>query len=711
MKISSKLENFPTPYYISLEESVDRQESLKSQFSEYGITDLNGIICKRFYECDDKVTGEQLHILEGGTIGCIVSHLNAIKKWYENTSEDYGFFCEDDLSLESVQYWNFTWEDFVNNLPSDWECIQLCCVRSSQIDVKMRERSMSDWSATVYMITRNYAKKIIDRYIREDSYDLTIYGTNFYPMPENVLFYGIGKVYSVDLFVENQKFNSTFTETVGIEGGIKEHHTESYEHVINWWKNNSETTVYKLLGLSDPSNELIDFCMNAEDAEKCYNLAEWYYNQNHYAPAFSFYLRASERSDNIDLIYTCLIKCSICSNLQGRRKYADESLLLTAIQVNPKKPTAYYLLSDLYYKQEDYKNSYMYANLGLTCYDNLELDDVKDDQESIKHLLLYVSALSGWHWGKNDHCSNTMLKLKNHSECWDLFTDEQKKTIEEKIYEWKLIDSDDDNSINNNYVKHDIVIQGPIHELTESIVKDYLKLPFVNKIFVSTWNDQTFEYVDDRVELIKNDYPITPGTCNKNLQIVSTLSGLKKCTSKYTIKMRSDQKYSNDTMLNHYKFFVDNDGLNSDKLFVGAVYPKLLFHPRDHIFWGKTDNLLKMFDIPIEYNSIIDKVRLGKYELAKYFNHFTRPETYLGAHYISKYDERVKMCLIYPENNLYDGCMYWDNNYKLSSELMPKYFEVFPHKNTDIQWKLNLNKVNMPGEEYYEDDPFNKKST
>ena len=166
MKTSSKLENFPTPYYISLEESVDRQESLKSQFSEYGITNLEGIISKRFDECDDKVTGEQLHILDGGTIGCNVSHLKAIKHWYENTSEDYGFFCEDDLSLEPVQYWNFTWNDFVNNLPSDWGCVQLCSIRSSQIDVKMRERSMYDWSVTAYIITRDYAKKIIDRYIQ-----------------------------------------------------------------------------------------------------------------------------------------------------------------------------------------------------------------------------------------------------------------------------------------------------------------------------------------------------------------------------------------------------------------------------------------------------------------------------------------------------------------------------------------------------------------
>ena len=90
---------------------------------------------------------------------------------------------------------------------------------------------MYDWSVTAYIITRDYAKKIIDRYIREDSYDLTIPGTIFYPMPETVLFYDIGKVYAVDLFVEDQGFNSTFTETAGIEGGRKDHHVESYEHL------------------------------------------------------------------------------------------------------------------------------------------------------------------------------------------------------------------------------------------------------------------------------------------------------------------------------------------------------------------------------------------------------------------------------------------------------------------------------------------------
>ena len=123
-----KLLDFPSVNYISLDESVDRRDSLRKQFYYCGIERTRELLSKRFKYCDDKVYGEQLHILDDGTIGCVVSHIKMIKKWYEETDEDYAFFCEDDLSLETVQYWNFTWEEFMNILPSKWECIQLCLI-------------------------------------------------------------------------------------------------------------------------------------------------------------------------------------------------------------------------------------------------------------------------------------------------------------------------------------------------------------------------------------------------------------------------------------------------------------------------------------------------------------------------------------------------------------------------------------------------------
>ena len=272
--------------------------------------------------------------------------------------------------------------------------------------------------------------------------------------------------------------------------------------------------------------------------------------------------------------------------------------------------------------------------------------------------------------------------------------------------------------VNSDYVRHDIVLQGPIDGITKSVVRDYLELPFVNNIIVSTWKGENFYYEDSRVKVVYNDTPlITSGTCNKNLQIVSSLGGIKECDTEFSIKMRTDQKYTNETMMLFYNFFIEHDGLTSGKLFVAAVYPHLLFHPRDHVFWGKTENLLMMFDIPLEYNSLSDKVQLGKYELAQYYDHFVRPETYLGAHYLSKFDDRLKMFLIYPEKHLHDNCEHWEESHTLSDELVPKYFEFFPVENTKLYWPKRIDgdgefkQKELNGyihESWYEDEPYKK---
>ena len=127
---NNKLENFPSVYYVSLEECKDRQENIERQFAEYGITPTP-IISKRFAESDDEITGKFLDQLNEGTTGCVISHLKAIRKWYEETDEDYAFFCEDDLSLETIPYWDFTWEEFIETIPENACCVQLLVIRKN----------------------------------------------------------------------------------------------------------------------------------------------------------------------------------------------------------------------------------------------------------------------------------------------------------------------------------------------------------------------------------------------------------------------------------------------------------------------------------------------------------------------------------------------------------------------------------------------------
>ncbi len=235
--IMLKLKEFPSVNYVSLEESVDRQTTLVNQFYEHGITNINSVISKRFAESNDVVTGKYAYTLNDGTKGCVVSHLKAIKNWYENTDEDYGFFCEDDLSLETIQYWNFTWKEFVEKIPEDAESVQLLTIRGDFETFELRERQWNDWAATAYIITRDYAKRLIDTYIQNDTYHLEVPNSEVMPLIENLLF--VGKTYTIPLFVENIEFNSTFVGSDDdVNDGQKRDHYYAHETVLNYWKGN-----------------------------------------------------------------------------------------------------------------------------------------------------------------------------------------------------------------------------------------------------------------------------------------------------------------------------------------------------------------------------------------------------------------------------------------------------------------------------------------
>ena len=252
--MKSKLHNFPPIYVISLEPSVKRRESIKEQFNLFGVTNINYIISKREENNLNVIfvgkNADQCYMDHGTPI--TISHLKAIKEWYYNSTTEYAFFCEDDLSLESVQYWNFNWEDFVKRLPENWGCVQLSLIRQYFFAYgdKFKRRVLDDWSAAAYLMNRDHAKDLINQYCLEDNcYNLNIktnwmeyiiankYYWALQPGVEHVIFSEPTPrlVYSFQLFLEEIKFHSVNNERFGIR--IGEWHKESHELVVDWWKN------------------------------------------------------------------------------------------------------------------------------------------------------------------------------------------------------------------------------------------------------------------------------------------------------------------------------------------------------------------------------------------------------------------------------------------------------------------------------------------
>jgi SAM-dependent methyltransferase len=414
INMKNKLDGLVSVYYMSLEECVDRQKSIEDQFEKYNISPKS-IISKRFSESNDIVTGKYLDTLNDGTKGCCVSHLKAIKDWYENTQEDYGFFCEDDLSLETVDYWDFTWDEFIDSLPEDADCVQLLTIRSNFDTFEIRERYWDDWAATAYILTRDYAKKIIDNYIKGDTYHLEVVNYDVMPLIENIIFTSLGKTYTIPLFVENTEFVSTFENNDDdVNGGQKTNHKVARDLVLEWWKNKdrSEKEINLNPIVKSEIEELITtYSLDTENAENNFALGVWYENQGHTAPALTYFLRCAERAEDEDLAYEALIRGSYCYEKQGTRDGSARSLLWQAQAFLPQRPEAYFLLSRFAEKREWWQDCYMNADLALR-YCNFDCPPLKTNVEYPgKYGLLFEKAISGWQWGKSEETKSLLKEI------------------------------------------------------------------------------------------------------------------------------------------------------------------------------------------------------------------------------------------------------------------------------------------------------------
>lgn len=243
----NKLDNFPPIHFISVDYSIERRKRLYKKFLKYDIQNLTPHIYKNYNLHDYKIVTD----IEVGTdsIAAVTSHLRTIKSWYYGTDEPYAFFCEDDLSLETVEYWNFTWEQFFNSLPKDWECVQLCLLRENfyKFNVQFRTRCWCDWSACAYLMKRSHAKKLINNYYHDDTFNLNLvagdrhvrpqWGIN--PCSETLIFSSTDiPTYMAPLFVEDIRFSPSYKipEHQTQTNTLKDH-INSYNECLNWWKN------------------------------------------------------------------------------------------------------------------------------------------------------------------------------------------------------------------------------------------------------------------------------------------------------------------------------------------------------------------------------------------------------------------------------------------------------------------------------------------
>ena len=231
-KAAFKLQNIPHIYWINLEADEQRRIYMEAQFKYWEIenhTRIEGFDARGDNDVSSHLKGIIPDGITHNELGCCMSHLKAIKHFYENTDDDYCLIVEDDVSLDVAKFWHFTWTDFFKLLPYDWDCVQLTTICTGDIHVRIHLKFINDFSAAIYLITRHHAAKIMKHHVRGDKYKLDN-GVLPRATSEDTIFES-GKTYTIPLFLYNMNFPSTIHAE-----HIQVFHKGPHDALMHYWQ-------------------------------------------------------------------------------------------------------------------------------------------------------------------------------------------------------------------------------------------------------------------------------------------------------------------------------------------------------------------------------------------------------------------------------------------------------------------------------------------
>lgn len=229
-KSAYKLKNIPPIYYLNLDDQTDRKDYMEKQFKYWEITNYNRISAYDGREDDlgQIIKGRYPSDMTSGEIGCVTSHLKAINHWYSTSDSPYAIFMEDDVDLDPVRFWNFTWSDFFAKVPYDWDVVQLAIICTGDLHIKLHRRFVNDFSTAAYIITRHHAQKLIKFHVREEKYKLDN-GVRPRAVADDLI-YNSGLTYSIPLFLYKISLGSSIHPE-----HIDYYHKANYEAQLNYW--------------------------------------------------------------------------------------------------------------------------------------------------------------------------------------------------------------------------------------------------------------------------------------------------------------------------------------------------------------------------------------------------------------------------------------------------------------------------------------------
>ena len=273
------------------------------------------------------------------------------------------------------------------------------------------------------------------------------------------------------------------------------------------------------------------------------------------------------------------------------------------------------------------------------------------------------------------------------------FTYKMRPKQTNKIYIDKLTLNENNQDLINDTA---IIIQGPLEldeDFTLNTINYYSKIINPQNIILSTWigeNETILKKINELgVNIIENTKPKNFGYKNCNLQIISSINGIKlakKKGFKFVIKTRTDQRIYNSNFLSFLHDFLNTfkkpTHINMKNRLVGIsfmTFKKRVYGLSDMFLFGNIDDVYLYWDTKLDERKHDEMHKLLM--TGKSIKELNLVEVYFMTEFLKKV-----------ENN-------FDINNNQMKQIFAKYFCIIDKDMIDLFW-FKYNNLEEKSDEY-----------
>ena len=198
--------------------SAKRFEAVSSNFDDY-CHDWRDFVREkqstRYYYEDP--------LLSNGEIGCLLSHMECLRLYGDNDL----IVLEDDLDFSPIEYWNFSFSEFLSKLDPDVEILQMVKYHA-YTPIRVRKLVIGNegggnWGTAAYYIKSSLAKRIVDECYIDGKWMISKMKCSWPRKTADAILYSFSDAYTCMLFSLRQEGNSTINDVYNpsLEAGAR----------------------------------------------------------------------------------------------------------------------------------------------------------------------------------------------------------------------------------------------------------------------------------------------------------------------------------------------------------------------------------------------------------------------------------------------------------------------------------------------------------